>query len=122
MDRKDFFSKAFKLAVGKGLEAISENRVVDKLEALAEEKPKKARQRPPGASADDQRFQELCTGCDQCMIACPANVVMIEDMASREPVIFPNESPCLHCQGYPCIDACSTGALSLSNGTDTKGI
>lgn len=75
-------------------------------------KPRR-RQRPPGASKNDHEFIKLCTGCDACMIACPVNIIMIENMQLRHPVIYPDEGPCLHCSGYPCIQSCPTGALSL---------
>lgn len=72
-------------------------------------------ERPPGANVDDKQFLKLCTGCDACMVACPHNVVMIEDLERRDPVIYPDEGPCLHCADYPCITACPTGALSLQD-------
>lgn len=73
----------------------------------------KTTERPPGAHPDERKFLEMCTGCDQCMAACPVNIVMIEDLERRDPVIFPDEGPCIRCEGFPCIKACPTGALSL---------
>ncbi|MFT4552432.1 MAG: ferredoxin [Chlamydiales bacterium] len=112
MKRLDFLSKAFTLCVGKGLEALENNKIVSALESLAEEKPSdpKKRERPPGAAPT---FTELCTGCDACMVACPVNVIMIENLEARHPLIYPEVSPCIHCDGYPCIASCNTGALSL---------
>lgn len=110
MDRKEFFHEAFRRLVGKGLELFEGNPVVEKLEEFAQPK-----HRPPGASKDDAKFRELCTGCDACMAACPVNVVMIDDLEKRYPVIYPETSPCLHCDGYPCIASCPTGALHLHN-------
>lgn len=110
MERKEFFAKAFTLAIGKGLDLLSDNKVVKGLEELAGDG--RPRQRPPGALADDRAFQSTCTGCDQCMIACPVNVIMVDDLEKRHPVIFPEENPCIHCDGYPCIAACESGALS----------
>lgn len=123
MKRLDFLSKAFTLCVGKGLEALENNRVVSALESLAEEKSSddKKRERPPGAAPS---FTQLCTGCDACMVACPVNVVMIEDLETRHPLIYPEEAPCIHCEGYPCISSCNSGALSLEfvlEGSSTKG-
>lgn len=104
MDRRSFF----KSLVGKGLELISENPIILALEDRA-----KIKERPPGALVPDKEFQALCTGCDACMIACPVNVIMIEDLKTRLPIIYPETEPCLHCTGYPCIQSCKSGALSF---------
>ena len=112
MKRLDFLSKAFTLCVGKGLEALENNKVVSALESLAEKKSSdnKTKERPPGAVAS---FTQHCTGCDACMVACPVNVIMIENLTTRHPLIYPEEAPCIHCEGYPCLTACNTGALTL---------
>jgi ferredoxin len=117
MKRLDFFSKAFTLCVGKGLEVLESNQILSALENLAKEKEEdgKKSERPPGASSSDRTFRELCTGCDACMISCPVNVVMIENLETRLPVIFPEEAPCIHCDGYPCVSSCPTEALSFNN-------
>jgi ferredoxin len=113
MDRKTFFSKAFTLAVGKALTIAENPPLLEALERCAEEKvPKKASQRLPG-SLDEKSFVEKCTGCDACMQVCPVNAVMIEDMDRRLPLIYPKERACVHCEDYPCIASCETGALSL---------
>lgn len=109
MDRKQFFSDAFKLAVGKTLELASENVIVKHCESQAQVK-----QRPPGAGAEPD-FLRACTGCDACMSACPYNVIYIEDLEKRDPVIYPETSPCQECSDYPCIAACPTQALSLKH-------
>src|SRR5580692_6917415 len=121
MDRKTFFEKAFKLVVGKGLSLIEDNALVRALEKTDEEKSAQEvrRQRPPGAAAEET-FTQLCTGCDACMIACPVNVIMIDDWKKRLPLIYPDEAPCIHCQGYPCIQSCPTGALNVSYGTELR--
>jgi len=116
MNRKDFFSTAWKLLVSKGAGLIGNNPIVRGLEKIAAEQPKpspKRKHRPPGANHDDKLFRKLCTGCDACMIACPVNVIMIENFELRYPVIYPDTDPCVHCEGYPCIQACPTGALKL---------
>ncbi len=97
MKRKEFFSRL--------LLEVLDNPLSFALEELAETK-----ERPPGA-LDETQFKKTCTGCDQCMIACPVNVIMIEDQETRLPVIYPEKDPCIHCEDTPCIDACPTGAL-----------
>ena len=108
MDRKEFFQSAFRMVVGKGLELVEDSTVVKALEKMADDD--KQRERPPGA-VPEPLFTERCTGCDQCMIACPVNVIMVENLETRLPLIYPNKSPCIHCSGYPCIAACPSGAL-----------
>lgn len=93
MNRLDFFKCLF----GKGLELF---------EPLGE-----GEERPPGALRDEAEFKSRCTGCDACMKACPVNVIMVDDLVKRYPVIYPKTAPCVHCEGYPCIAACPTGAL-----------
>jgi ferredoxin len=114
VDRKDFLTSAFKMLVAKSFDLIVENPLVNALEKLGEEKDPAClrKERPPGA-LPEREFLKKCTGCDACMIACPVNVVMIEDLEKRYPVIYPDKDPCIHCQGYPCIQICPTGALLL---------
>ncbi len=103
MNRRDFFKELFHL----GFDWMKTHPLLDSLEKLADK-----RERPPGALADDARFQQTCTGCDACMIACPVNVIMVDDLQKRYPVIYPEKAPCIRCEDYPCIAACPTGALS----------
>lgn len=103
MDRKDFF----KQLIGKGIELLGDNPLIRALEDSV-----KVKERPPG-NLPEKEFQTVCTGCDACMIACPVNVIMVEDLKTRLPVIYPETAPCLHCTSYPCIQACNTGALNF---------
>jgi ferredoxin len=106
MDRKEFLTQAFKQLIDKGLELTTFKPIVSALENLAKKK-----ERPPGSVQPDEKFKQLCIGCDACMIACPVNVIVIEDLEKRYPLIYPEEAPCLHCSGYPCIQACHHSAL-----------
>lgn len=112
MDRKAFLHKAFQLAVGKGLEALTENRVVQAIDEWTADEPPRTVVRPPGAHPSELEFLQRCTGCDQCMIACPRDVVMVEDIDRRDPVILEEPAPCESCSEKPCIPACPTSALS----------
>jgi len=101
---------------------IGDHPIFGFLEGLDSESSNKnvKKQRPPGASSIDSEFRKRCTGCDACMAACPVNIIMIEDLTLRHPVIYPEEAPCIHCEGYPCIQSCPTGALDLINGINLR--
>jgi len=65
--------------------------------------------RPPGAAPEDL-FLERCTKCGDCIDACPHDA--IESLMVQEtPGIYPGETPCQLCEGFPCILACETEAL-----------
>ncbi len=64
--------------------------------------------RPPGA-VEEEKFLERCTGCGDCLEACPHDA--IQSLLNDTPVIFPEESPCHLCEDLPCIGACETEAL-----------
>ena len=74
--------------------------------------------RPPGA-LEEARFLESCTGCGECVDACPHDSIrVLEDYHDsggperREtPVIYPDEQPCYLCEDFPCIAACEPEAL-----------
>lgn len=99
MNRKEFFGRLFL--------TLLDNPAANSLESFAEDSNW---ERPPGAIAE-AAFKKACTGCDRCMIACPVNVIMLEDQESRRPAIYPEKDPCIHCTDTPCIAACPTGAL-----------
>lgn len=126
MDRKDFFFTAFRLLLSKSSDTFLNNPVINALEKLADTTPLSdvnpsiRKQRPPGAALTEVEFKAKCTGCDRCMAACPFNIVMIEDLDKRHPLIYPEKDPCLQCEGYPCIQACPTEALDLKNGTTLR--
>jgi len=122
MDRNEFFRHAFKKVVGKGIDILENTQIAEKIESLTKTSTKSSnqKQRPPGASHDEREFLQKCTGCDACMAACPVHVIMIEDLERRDPIIYPDQSPCIHCPGYPCISSCPTGALNRDNGTKLR--
>lgn len=121
MNRREFIKEGFWRLLKTGLELLDSDPF---LETLQKEKTSALRikQRPPGAPASDALFQSRCIGCDACMAACPVNVIFIEDLKARLPLIYPETNPCLCCADYPCIRSCPVGALRLENGVDLKTI
>ena len=70
--------------------------------------------RPPGAVLEAS-FLTLCTRCGACSYACPHAAVhtLCEDsgFAAGTPVMLPDRRACHMCEGFPCAEACSDGAL-----------
>ncbi len=70
---------------------------------------------PPGAGSL-ARFRQTCTRCDDCIRACPPMVIRKAGPETGEhsgyPLLLPDEGPCRLCDGFPCVAACSPGALS----------
>lgn len=75
--------------------------------------------RPPGALPEAD-FLSACTRCDDCIKACPhlvirkAGIEVGKDVATT-PIIVPGDNSCRFCDGFPCIQACASGALRLPN-------
>lgn len=61
--------------------------------------------RPPGAMAEP-RFQDTCTGCGDCVTACPAGIIA---MSSGLPEVNFSHEGCEFCGA--CADACRPGAI-----------
>ena len=65
--------------------------------------------RPPGA-LEEARFLESCTGCGDCVTACPYGSIRIL-AGQKTPIIHPDDTPCYLCADFPCITACEPEAL-----------
>jgi len=50
--------------------------------------------------------EELCTGCGECVKACPAEIFKIENGKA-----VPSDDECLGCQG--CVAVCPVGAIKV---------
>ncbi len=81
-------------------------------EQKKDEKPERIRTdwlRPPGALPEAD-FLESCTGCGDCVAACPHGSIRLL-AEPKTPVIYPDEIPCYLCADFPCITACEPEAL-----------
>ena len=69
--------------------------------------------RPPGAVTPDESFVAICTGCGDCVPACPADSIFT--LAAGDdtvlPGLNPTVKPCYLCRDLPCIEACPEDAL-----------
>lgn len=74
------------------------------------------RRRPPGAIAEAE-FLDACTGCLDCVKACPHNAIFTLGasvaIGAGTPVMVVDERPCRMCEGFPCAAACTTPALEV---------
>ena len=131
MDRKKFFKtglskivegaiKATEDAVKSASTAI-EDRKKDKVNTmLAKEAPlrakvpKKGLLYPPGALKKVSEFKKKCTGCRECVYACPHNALLpvYQPKLDKDlPFIDVNMTACRLCSDWPCIAACKDKAL-----------
>lgn len=81
--------------------------------------------RPPGA-VEAREFAARCTGCTDCLTACPHFVIRrggpeLGSPFAGTPVLVVQDNPCLMCTGFPCAAACTTGALVMPTGKATIG-
>lgn len=105
MDRREFFRAGFKKVT---------KTVVEEIDARVE---KKARRyiRPPYAISEVE-FLLACTRCDDCIEACPHDVLFgLSAKLGADVVGTPAmgllKKGCHLCEDWPCVSACTTGAL-----------
>lgn len=68
--------------------------------------------RPPWA-LPEIRFQDVCTGCDDCIEACPTSI--LHKARGGYPVVDFSENECTFCGD--CVKACKPGALLVESDT-----
>ncbi|QKF07080.1 4Fe-4S dicluster domain-containing protein [Berryella wangjianweii] len=77
--------------------------------------PESALLHPPGARHDGA-FAAQCVKCGKCIEACPYQALHAApfDAGAKAgtPVIDARAQACRLCDGFPCVAACPTGALS----------
>ena len=107
MDRRDFFRA--------GLKKVTKT-VVNEIDARVEKKAKRYI-RPP-YSLNEVEFILACTRCDDCVEACPHDVIF--KLSARlgadvvgTPALALLTKGCHLCEDWPCVTACTTGALLL---------
>ena len=55
--------------------------------------------------------RELCTGCGQCVLSCPMDVIRMDEEAKKAVIKYPED--CMYC-GF-CID-CPEKAITIQPG------
>jgi ferredoxin-type protein NapG len=129
LNRRDFFKKSLKKVIqsaselaGSALEIVNPPAVPEEeLGFLAKSGAQPSLSKypaqwklPPGSISEWDQFIQLCTGCGECSLACPYNViqpVFHEESSKNIPFLDLNHSPCRVCDDVPCANACKTGAI-----------
>lgn len=105
--RRDFFRLGTRRILG-GVGRVLEERLP------ATPAPGPTMLRPPGALPETE-FRAACTGCNDCVMACPKMAIRKAGaetgLGHGTPIILPAEQACAWCNDFPCIAACTTGAL-----------
>lgn len=74
--------------------------------------------RPPGA-CHEKEFIEKCLRCGACVKACPffalTPVLQANVFDRGTPTLRVGQAYCRFCENFPCINACTSGALDLTN-------
>lgn len=73
--------------------------------------------RPPFAGLENE-FLAKCTRCHDCLKACPHDTIFplsqrLGKQIASTPALDLTNGACHLCQGWPCVNACESGALEL---------
>jgi len=108
-NRRGFFRHAVTRVIGP---------IADYMENLTARRPASVLLRPPGA-IEESAFLQTCHRCEACVKACPADAIYLlgrdAGEATGTPVIDPDRSPCVVCDGLHCTHVCESGALAVLN-------
>ncbi|MBI6546388.1 MAG: hypothetical protein HY692_06305 [Cyanobacteria bacterium NC_groundwater_1444_Ag_S-0.65um_54_12] len=111
VDRRTFWTKVLQdlgLIVLRTLNAYVAG--LQEVNPLVQE-PARTLERPPGALPEPE-FLRRCTRCGDCSRFC--HFAALRPDPDGLPWLWdPASHPCYRCEGFPCIAACSTGALSF---------
>jgi MauM/NapG family ferredoxin protein len=114
LDRRDFFRAGIKKVT---------NTVVNEIDARVEQKAKRYI-RPPYAIKEVE-FLLACSRCDDCIDACPHDVLfklsakLGADVVGT-PAMALLSKGCHLCDDWPCVTACTTDALKLPQADDEE--
>jgi len=105
--RREFFKLGVQKAAEAALEVAGQKQPSDTINHI----------RPPYALVEP-KFLDACTRCDDCLEACPHNVIFRLGgdrglLAAGTPALDLLRVGCRMCEDWPCIAACETGALSF---------
>jgi len=114
MDRREFFRRA----ISKTSEVVvkeADSRIAARAQHWI---------RPPYALAELE-FLLACTRCSDCIDACPEKIVF--PLAARlgadvagTPALDLLHKGCQMCNGWPCVQACESGALKLPEAEESE--
>ncbi len=112
MKRREFFKLSVQKAAEAALEVAGQGAAADYVNYI----------RPPFALPEVE-FLEACSRCDDCVEACPHNVIfkLRADkglLAAGTPALDLLRVGCRMCEDWPCVTACETGALTMAAAGD----
>lgn len=112
MDRREFFRRS-----GNKIAQTVSNEVADVVRARAANWI-----RPPFA-LEEIDFLLACTRCDDCVSACPHDVIFklpsrLGIQVAETPALDLLLHACQLCEDWPCVAACESGALKLPDKVD----
>jgi len=107
MDRRSFFTRG----AGEVAQAVTKH-------AAQKARENSSRWIRPPFAIDELDFLLACTRCDNCVDACPQNIIFplsakLGMKVFNTPAMDLLNHGCHLCEGWPCIQSCETGALMI---------